>query len=100
MKTILEKILSLFTEIKYKYFGKKKDITKDTENVTNTGLDTPPDIILKMEEILFKDAFEINDYNDCGFYFSNGHWYKSNKKGKFLYLGKDVNFEDENNFKA
>jgi len=53
-----------------------------------------------MEEILFKDSFRIDNYKDCGFYFSNGYWYKSNGKGDFVYLGKDVNFEGENNYTA
>jgi hypothetical protein len=100
MKIILEKLLSLYTEIKYKYFGKKKNITKDTENTTNTGLDTPPDILSKIEEVLFKDSFRIDNYKDCGFYFSNGYWYKSNGKGDFVYLGKDFNFKGENNYTA
>ena len=53
-----------------------------------------------METLLYDDSFQINDYTDCGFYYSNDYWYKSNNNGKFIFLGKDVNFEGENNFKA
>lgn len=84
-------------EIKLKLFGKKK-----TENTGNTGLEKLklPDILKEMEDLLYENSFEIREYYDCGFYYSNGYWYKSNGKGKFLFLGKDSMFAGEENFKA
>jgi len=84
---------------KLKSFGKKK-----TVNTGNTGLELSTnkelEIIKKMETLLYDNSFQINDYTDCGFYYSNGYWYKSNNNGKFIFLGKDINFEGENDFKA
>ena len=88
----MEKFYKLLTDLKLKLFGKKKK-----ENTGNTGLEkSVPDILQQMEDLLYSEGFKIEDYKDCGVYYSNGHWYKSNRKGKFVYLGKDITFEGEN----
>lgn len=89
----MEKLYKLFMEIKSKLFGKRKK-----ENIGNTGSEASkiPSFIQEIENMLYKNGFEIKDYHDCGYYYSNGHWFKSNGKGKFIYLGRDASFEGEN----
>lgn len=100
MKTIWEKFLQLFGEIKYRFFGKKKSTDKIIEPITNTGLEMSRiDLINKIQETIYKDSFPIEGIN-CDFYYTNGYWYKSVGKNKFIYLGKDELFEGEQNFKA
>lgn len=88
----MEKFYKLLGDLRLKLFGKKKK-----ETIGNTGLEkSPPDIIQEIEDLLYDECFEINGYTNCSLYYSNGHWYKSNSKGKFVYLGKDITFEGEN----
>lgn len=84
--------------MKLKFFGKKKDTYKTTENSTNTGSETLK-TISKIQELLYDDAFEIQGVQ-TEFYYSNGYWYKGIGKNKFIFLGKDVMFAGEQNFKA
>jgi len=92
----MEEFYKLLTDLKLKLFGKKKK-----ENTGDIGLEkSVPDILQQMEDLLYSEGFKIEDYKDCGVYYSNGYWYKSNGKGKFLFLGKDAMFADEQNFKA
>lgn len=93
----MEKFYKLLLDIRLKLFGKKK--TENTGDIGSEKLKVP-DIIQQMEDVIYSDGFEISGYYDCGVYYSNGYWYKSNGKGKFLFLGKDAMFADEQNFKA
>jgi len=84
MKIMWEKFLKLFTEIKLKFFGKKKDIIKDTKGITNIG----SEILNNIQEL--ERGIIINEYNKYAeFYYSNGNWFISDKKGEFYLYSID-----------
>lgn len=42
----------------------------------------------------------IHGYSGYNLYYSNGYWYQSVGNNEFVFIGKDVMFADEPNFKA